>query len=76
MNEQAENYFIGIVFGVMIVGLGIGVVLGSVPILVLNIFDGLVIAIIGLVVMFVLKHIFLKAGYKIRIVKEGDEDET
>lgn len=75
MNEQAENYFFGIVFGVMIVGLGIGVILRSVPILVLNIFDGLVITIIGLVVMFVLKHIFLKKGYKIRMIKEGDKNE-
>jgi hypothetical protein len=75
MNEQiAKRYFLGIVFCVMIVGIGIGVALGSPPFLVFDNFDGLVIVLIGMVVIFVLQYKFVKLGYKIRIVKEGDKD--
>ena len=77
MNEQiAKRYFLGIVFCVMIVGIGIGVALGSAPLLVFDNFDGLVIVLIGMVVIFVLQHKFVELGYRIRVIKRGcKEDE-
>lgn len=77
MNKQAaKNCIIGIVLGAMTIGLGIGVVLASVPFLVYNNIDGLVIIMIGMVVMFLLEQRFVKSGYEIRIdLKKGGENE-
>ena len=77
MNKQvAKNYVFGIIFGAVIIGLGIGVVLASVPFLVYNNIDGLVIIMIGMVVMFLLEQRFVKSGYEIRIdLKKGGENE-
>ena len=75
MNKQAaKNYVIGSMVATMFIGIGFGITMASAVSLIP--FDGLVVSIISLIVMFILLNKFGKAGYEIRIVKKGDENET
>ena len=75
MNKQtAKNYVLGSLVATMFIGIGFGIVLASTVSLIP--FDGLVVSIISLIVMFILLRKVREAGYEIRIVnKEGGKKE-
>ena len=74
MNKQtAKNYVIGSVVATMFTGLGFGIAIASPSIPVIS-FSGLVLGMVSLIVMFTLLRKVEKAGYNIRMIKEGDED--
>ena len=74
MNKQIpKNYVIGSVVSTMFIGLGFGIAMVS-PILAISI-GGFVMGIISLIVMYILLIKVEKAGYKIKMIIEGDKDE-
>ena len=75
MNKQtAKKYVLGSLLATMFIGLGFGIAMASTISLIP--FDGLVVSIISLIVMFILQNKYGKAGYEIRIVKKEDKNET
>lgn len=75
MNKQtAKNYVIGSVVATMFIGLGFGIVIAS-PYISVIYFGGLVLSIVSLIMTFILLRKVKKPGYKIKMIKEGEEDE-
>ena len=75
MNKRiAKNYVLGSLLVTMFIGFGFGITMASAVSLIP--FDGLVVSIISLIVMFILQNKYGKAGYEIRIdLKKGGENE-
>ena len=76
MNKQtAKNYVIGSIAATMFIGFGFGMAVASSPLAVSTPFDGLVISVIGLVVMFILLKKVEIAGYRLKVVTKEEKDE-
>ena len=74
MNKQtAKNYILYSIVSTMFIGLGFGIGMAS-TISVVSI-SGFVTGIISVIVTCTLLIMVEKAGYKIKMVKEGDKDE-
>lgn len=78
--EGAKKCILGSLVATMFIGFGVGAIWASYPfkeagIIPCEPFSGLIIAVIGLVVMFVLLEGVERAGYKLRVVTKEDKNE-
>lgn len=72
--EGAKNCILGSIVATTFLGFGFGIMVASHPLIAWDLFDGLVIAITGLVVMFALLQPVRNAGYRLKVVTKGDEN--
>lgn len=71
--KKAKDYILGSIVAIMFIGLGFGIAIAStIPVISLC---GFIIGITSLIVVYILLGKVVKAGYKIKMVKKGDEDE-
>lgn len=71
--KEVKDCILGSIVATMFFGLGFGIAIAStIPVISLC---GLVMSVTSLIMMFTLLKKVKKAGYGIRMIKEGDEDE-
>lgn len=71
--KEVKDRILGSIVATMFFGLGFGIAIAStIPVISLC---GLVMSVTSLIMMFTLLKKVKKAGYEIRMIKEGDEDE-